>query len=88
MGYYIEMDSKGDPLPIVGKADALIADGGTEIKHPIYQKNLICVVENASFDAARWVDDEGTFDWIMRHPDDRPKRWLVHENCEELIAMS
>jgi hypothetical protein len=85
MGYYINTTSKGVPLPSCNKADYLILDGATEVKAK-FQPNLICVVENAMFDAAGFAYNEEEFDEFNDPNDHRPKRWLVHPMAAKLAG--
>jgi hypothetical protein len=83
MGFYINRIND-EILPAKGKADALIAHGATEIFHPIeFQENLVCVVENAFFDAAGYIFDSGEFGEFM-YPDSRNRRWLIVPNAPVL----
>jgi hypothetical protein len=87
---YINEDSKGNKLPDVGKADALIADGAREVTAE-WQPNLIGVVHNEHpdsdippFDAAAFAFDQREFERMTRSWDHRPKRWLVHPHAAKL----
>lgn len=86
MGYYINQTSKGTELPAKGKAKALIADGATQIEPSKlqYQPNLVCVVENGSFDAAGYVYSPNEFKEWNDSSDDRPKTWLTHPDAVKL----
>jgi len=81
MGYYINKDSKGLPLPAKGKAKALISDGA-KMTDATYKENLICVVENLLFDAAGYMFSEQEFRYFKETSP--PKIWLVHEKAKEL----
>lgn len=83
MGYYIDIDSKGNPLPAKGKSKALLSDGAI-MAGAKYQENLVCVVENGSFDAAGYIYSQREFD-DFNHPDDiRVKTWLIHPEAKRL----
>ena len=82
MGLYINQTSTGAPLPNLGKADALIADGAVVVKAQ-WQPNLICVVNNGMFEAAGYAFCEEEFN-VFKMPDGRKKIWLTHPKAEEL----
>lgn len=83
MGMYLSTDSKGNPLPVKGKADALIADGATEITQPIYQPYLVAVVENPVFHAAAFAYSREEFAvFFAEHK--RRVRWLIAEEAVRL----
>jgi hypothetical protein len=82
MGYYIQSTSKNQPLANKKKAEALIADGATVVE-PIYQPNLICVVENGAFDAAGYCYSQSEFEAFL-DDDGRKKTWLTHPDAREL----
>lgn len=83
MGYYINKTSKGDELPSNGKVLALLADGA-KLTSPIWQENLICVVENGYFDAAGYAFSEKEFEHFNSSTDQRPKTWMTHPMAKEL----
>ncbi len=84
MGCYININSKGEKLPQIGKAQELINDGAIEVSGDFYQTNMICVVENGWMDAAVFVSNEEDFKYYGR-PDDRPRTWLIYDNVINLI---
>jgi hypothetical protein len=87
MGYYIDKNSKGEPLPSCGKADALIKDGALEIPMPSPDKfveGLVCVVENAYFDAAGYCYSPSELIAFQNPGDYRPKRWLWYKHAKTL----
>lgn len=84
MGRYINKNSKGEFLPVNGKAIALIADGAIVTK-PVYQPNLVCVVENGAFDAAAYAYSKEEFEEFKRF-DGRKKTWLIVENADKLAS--
>lgn len=88
MGFYIEHNTQGEPLSAKGKADELLASPGvTEIHGKIeWQPNLVCVVENGFFDAAGFCFNEAEF-LAFKHPDGRPRRWLVVQHAAELAGL-
>lgn len=84
MGYYINKTSKGVDLNARGKASQLIADGATKLTGPpIFQENLVCVVENGPFDAAGYCYCEKEFQ-VFNIFDGRPKTWLIHPEAKQL----
>jgi hypothetical protein len=83
MGYYVNENSKGEPLPIKGKANALIADGAKEVDGNEFLEDLVCVVGNGFFDAALYCYKE-EYDYVKKYPDRRTKRWLVYEPAKRL----
>lgn len=82
MGYYINSNSKGLPLPATGKAKELIADGGT-LTNVEFQDDLVCVVENGFFDAAAYIYSPSEMEEFKR-ADGRRKHWLIHPKAKEL----
>jgi hypothetical protein len=90
MGFYINKTSQGVPLPIRGKADALIADGAKEIAPPVtIGPDIVVVVENhGAWDAALHCNNEHDFARVVfskKRGDDRPVRWLSYEHAEEVV---
>lgn len=84
MGYYINKNAQGKPLPVSGKADMLLKDeGAVFIPNPTFQDNLICVVDNRIFEAAAFCYSEREFEEFAR-PDGRKKKWLTHPKAKEL----
>lgn len=83
MGMYINENSKGQPLPTIGKANALLEDGAKETTAE-FQENLICVVSNEYFDAASYIYSEKEFEAFTQPGDHRPKRWLIYSKAKEL----
>lgn len=84
MGYYINIDSKGNFLPARGKALALIADGAIEVERDKFVENLVCVVSNGPFDAAGYVFSESELAHFTDPRDTRYKVWLVYDHAREL----
>jgi hypothetical protein len=77
MGIYLDVNSKGEPLSTIGKADELIKDGAVEQKSPHYvHDRSVCVVSNGPFDAAAFIFDPREFDAFLHDGSNRPKRWL------------
>ena len=82
MGFYIDKDSTGKTLNSLFKADQLIKDGAVEVE-PKWQENLICVMINATFDAAAYCYSEKEFEHLKKD-DGRYKIWLTHPKAKEL----
>jgi len=83
MGYYINENSKGEPIGPQSKTKALIADGARIVSGDKFEENLICVVQNGFFDAAGYAYSEA--EWkVMSESDGRRKIWLVHPMAKEL----
>lgn len=84
MGKYINQIN-GINMPSRGKADILLANGATEILKPKeYRKDLVCVVDNGTFEAAGYVFDEEEF-MAFSSFDGRPKRWFVLPGVESYV---
>jgi hypothetical protein len=83
MGKYINNDSKGNNLPIIGKANALILDGAKRVSDEEYLENMVCVVENSFFDAAAYAYCEQEYEYF-KVPDGRNKIWLVYPLANKL----
>lgn len=83
MGEYINHTSGGHPLPGQGKADALLADGATEIPlaNLAFQPFLVCVVENPSFDAAGFAYTAEEYMAFKMDKSPRRRRWFVAEGA-------
>lgn len=82
MGYYLNSRLDGSPLPPRGKVQALIADGA-KLTNPVFQPNLVCVVENGAFDAAGYCYDAGEFQAFNQPSDPRRKTWLIVPNAAQ-----
>lgn len=83
MGYYINKTTKGKTLPSIGKATALINDGGKAVSGDKFEENLVCVVSNGLFDAAGYCYSEEEYE-IFKEPDGRTRTWLVHPEAKQL----
>jgi hypothetical protein len=78
MGYYINKDSKGNPLPNKGKAGHLMDDSADIIVTPTeWRENLVCVVDNGDWEAAAYCYSPGEFHRFMRGKNGRNWIWLV-----------
>jgi len=78
MGLYIKTNSKGEPVPLRGKADFLIADGAMEVNGLLFVPHMICVVANPEFEAARFMFNRQEYHRCRFDGTDRPKRWLSY----------
>lgn len=86
MGYYINQIN-GKILPAKNKAEFLIENGATKVEGKVeFQENLVCVVENAFFDAAGYAFSQGEME-VFNHPyDNRRKTWLVVPEAAKLAG--
>lgn len=84
MGRYINQDSKGNPLPPLGKAQHLIEDGAVKILAPLsYEPNLVCVVNNGTYQAAAYIYSDGELQEFSRE-DGRSKIWLSYPHAKSV----
>jgi hypothetical protein len=81
MGYYINENSKGETLSACGKVRELIKDGA-KLTDESFKENLVCVVDNFTFDAAAYMFSEHEFDYFKESSSS--KTWLVHPKAKEL----
>lgn len=87
MGFYIEKTTKGERLPTVGKAQALVAAGDATLlpeQPKQFVENLVCVVANGFFDGAGYCYSPEEFARFAR-PDNRHKVWLI---VPEVVALT
>lgn len=82
MGRYINETSDGTPLGARGKVRQLLNDGAKRTD-ATWKPNLICVVDNFTFEAAAYMHSEEEFE-EFNSIDDRPTTWLIHEGVEEI----
>jgi hypothetical protein len=92
MGLYAEHDLNGNPLPVKGKADALVASGAKIISNIItwddsWPGRLICVVQNGIFDAAAIVTNFREFDRFRRGMAGRMHHWVVVPDAFALVPL-
>jgi len=85
MGYYINTNSKGEPLRPLGKAKALVDDGATIVDGKEFQPNLICIVSNGMFDAAGFAFSLSEYE-AFKEPDGRQRTWLIHPQAAKLAG--
>lgn len=83
MGFYINQDSKGNPLPASGKYDALIRDGGKPSDGREWSIDLVCVVDNGTFDAAAYAYSLSEMEFFKRE-NRRTLKWLTHPMAAKL----
>lgn len=86
MGYYINQDSKGNQMPIFGKANALLADGGILQDGTQFLPDLICVVDRITHEAAIFCYDQREYDYVTRSnkANDDEVTWITHPLAKEL----
>jgi hypothetical protein len=84
MGRYINELPNGEKLPANGKADKLLSTvEGTEELETVpekWEEDIVCVVDNGSFEAAAYAYNESELQEFSRF-DGRPKRWLKVPNA-------
>jgi hypothetical protein len=87
MNNYIHKDSQGNYLPGLGKAEALIKDGGTEIAEPEnFVSDLICIFPNyENNEAALYCFNEIKFRFIKEEL--KTKRWVTHPYAKLLAKL-
>jgi hypothetical protein len=86
MGLYINIDSKGKPLPARGKAAKLIEDGAELLfdSPNKWEEGLVCVVNNGPFEAAAYAHCESELEYFSDTHDIRPKVWLKYAHAKNL----
>jgi len=84
MSKYLNIDSKQNPLPALGKTKALVADGAEIISPPSkWEENLVCVADNGFFECAAYCYSEQEMQ-DFAYPDGRPKQWLRYKHAKTL----
>lgn len=86
MGFYINEDSKGQPLPKKGKIDALLFDGANPSTGEEFEPNLICVAERKSYDAAIYCYNESEYRRVCRGNKGLEDQiaWITHPKAKQL----
>lgn len=90
MGLYLNDLGNGTFLPNVGKAQALVNAGATQISRPRseadFRENMVCVVVNERFDAAAYADtpEEMMRFATPRRDDSRPQFWFIYDGAKEV----
>lgn len=85
MGYYIEMDSKGNRLPSKGKAGHLMDDGATIIHVPTeWREDLVVVVDNGMWEAAAYCYNPTEFSRFIHGRQGRDWIWLEYKHAKNL----
>lgn len=81
MGFFID----GPGVPKTGKGEYLVSVYyATEIGEPSeWVEDLVCVVENDTFDAAGYIYDAEELKRAIGS-DDRPKRWFIVKHAAAL----
>jgi hypothetical protein len=87
MSAYIDINSKGVTLNSRYKVDQLVADGATVVEKPIWQENLICVINNPTFDIAIHCYSEEVFNSIKKEGKDIFCTWLIHPYAKLLSGI-
>lgn len=95
MGYYINRTNSGVQLPPRGKLLTMILAGdiyiilGDETPKE-WQKNLVCIVDNGTFEGAGYIFDEEEFKRFTwnEDKDGRPKMWCIVKNAAYLSGYS
>jgi hypothetical protein len=92
---YIDINSKGQRMPITGKVQALVNDGAT-ILDPNdpgvvieVSPTTVIVVENAHFDAAMIVDEDYRMQRVLNaklQGDPRPTTWLHYPHAQATVT--
>ena len=89
MGIYINFNSKGKKLPN-RCLKTLIKDGAKIISieniNDYKFKNIICIIENASFDAILIVDSQEQLKILLDDDSERNKTFLLYENANKICA--
>ena len=78
MGFYIEKDSKDNPLPHKGKADAIIADGAIEVPGHEFVPHMVCVLVNPDYEVCGFAYNKGEFNRFKYDGSNRPRRWFQY----------
>jgi hypothetical protein len=83
MGSYVNKTTRGFLGKSSGeKCDGILSDGGKEITTPkVFVRNLVVVVDNGHFGAAKYVDTIRDLE-MCKQPDGRAKRWFVWDKVE------
>lgn len=81
MNGYIDINSKGVTLNSRYKVEQLIKDGATEVKKPQWQDNLVCVIQNPTFDVAVHCYTEEIFN-SLKKADSPFVTWLIHPHAK------
>ena len=85
MGFYLNT-IKGTGLPSRGKAEAILAlvAGSKKISPPlIWEPDLVCVVNNGTFEAAAHAYSEEEMHHFLDHLNGRPAQWMLVPNAHE-----
>jgi hypothetical protein len=86
MGKYIEKLPDGTELPKHGKVHALLTiEGAKIINQPIeWEEDIVCVVDNYTWDAAAYAFDDIELRRFSHPRDDRFRVWLKIPNAKNL----
>jgi len=84
MGKYINHTFTEEPLPALGKVQALVADGAKVIQRPtIWEEDLVCVANNGFFECAAYLYSQNELE-AFAYPDGRTKTWLKYSHAKFL----
>ena len=80
MGYVINTDSFGTPLPPRGKANALLRDGAFRTGEPTkFRESLVCVIQYEVFDTAVSLTcEQDLHNLLKRLRGIIPHQWLIY----------
>lgn len=90
MGKYINVNSKGEPLPAKGKAQFLVDDGAEllTVIPEVWEENLVCVADNGAFEAAAYAFDDKEFRYFLGlqrgGEEKRPTIWLRYPHAKQV----
>jgi hypothetical protein len=87
MGLYINKVN-GIKLPIFDKVPFLKEHAGAKVMEDTptqWEEDLVCVVENAEFDAAVYARDQMDLD-RYRNSGGRPTHWLIVPGAKDLVG--
>lgn len=86
MGFYVDVVN-GDYLNAQRKADQILekVPGAVETDGLAFNPNLICVIENPTFDAAGWCYNRREHMEFFMDRSGRPKRWIVVPDIAPLM---
>lgn len=96
MGYYLERTIQKNGLPTINKAKALINECGAKVITNINEFEfdfdnpkgaIVCVVENAWFDAAAFAYSQNELDQFKESEyDKRARTWLYIEDRDWVLT--
>jgi hypothetical protein len=84
MGYYLNQDINGNPLPALGKVESLIASGAKKNNGEAFVDDMVCVVNNGFFEAAAYLYSEEEYKYFKGMSN--VKGFLVVPNAKSLAS--